>query len=1625
MSEQKITIYEVIDDIRETSSDEREKGERFERAIRFYFLNDPLWSNRFSNVWMWKDAPTKKGADYGIDLVAQDAEDGSYWAIQCKCYSDGSVLDYKTVSTFFGATGITDTYKHNMLVTTNVIYSSNLEKVTKDWNTVRLNTDEIAESDMDFRPFLENTSPKNRYFYPILDHQREMIDLCIRGFEEHDRGKLTMACGTGKTFTALRLSEELCGKGAFILYLAPSIALVSQSMRSWANQALWPMSVAVVCSDKKASSTQEDVWENSLTDIPYPATTDPEDLFKQINSTNNSKGLTVIFSTYQSIQVVSDAQKMGLRDFDLIICDEAHRTTGATSVGKSTVDESEYVKVHDNSIVSSKRRLYMTATEKIYGDKVIKQARVDDYVVSSMDDESVYGPVFGHISFGRAVEEHLLSDYKVIALTVSEDAVSTAYQRAMHEESGKGFDIPEAAKIIGVWKGLANQGSFDGKPLHNAVAFCNTIAESKRICDYFMKVVNAYKETEEDEQSNLSCELQHVDGGMDAVTRKVKLDWLSRQEDNENETPTCHILSNARCLAEGVDVPSLDAVLFLQPKKSEIDIVQAVGRVMRRFEGKEYGYIILPVIIPSGMSEKEALDSSDSFAIVWKVLQALRSHDERLEARINAIPYDHNSVVKVVPAITKPTPDTDDEPVSRERHQMDLYELQRSLEDAVNAQLLKKVGTRVYWDEWAKSIAVIAQKQIERITSVVSNDSSAHTEFMKFLQGLRDSLNNSITEEAAIEMLAQHIITLPVFEALFAGDGFASSNPVSLAMNSMVNTLQDYNLNVSPDEQRELNDLYESVRIRAKAIRTDAGRQSVIKDLYEKFFSQAFKATSDSMGIVYTPNEVVSFMLHITDRLLKREFKRGLGDKDVHILDPFTGTGSYPVALLEDKDLISDEQLENKYRKELHANEIVLLAYYIASINIEHAYHSRHNGTYEPFQGGVLTDTFQMDEENDALDIDTFIDNSDRILEQQKTPIHVIISNPPWSIGQENANDNNQNQDYPTLDARISETYVARGVATLNKNSYNSYIRAFRWASDRIGTNGIITYITDGGWIDTKAMSGFRKSIADEFNYIYVFNLRGNQRTQGEQSKKEGGKIFGSGSRQPAAITVLVKNSSLSEKGIIKYYDIGEYLTREEKLSIVRNNINSISFDWETITPDEHGDWLNKRNSLWNTFIPVGLEKHKKPMGLFETYGAGVVSNRDWWVFNFSSSKVLTNISRMISNYNAESNRYYNDPNHGNDIASYVVKDPRMISWTRGLLGKAKRHDIINFDPDCLVQAMYRPFCKMYYYYNNDVNELIGKQAEFFPLHCSIENYVMAIGGINANYPFSVLMYNRIPSLNPYGGNSECLPLYWIKQTPGGAFKKHYAITDEALTVFQNEYPNCFEYDQASDTKKGIVYHHKIRSKENGGINITKEDIFFYVYGVLHSEEFRTLFSADLQKGLTRIPLVGDNNTFRAFSEAGRRLAEIHVNYESVDRWPVIEIGDIDNPGLIKKMKWGKKKDNSTNKKVNDYSVLIINENLTIKNIPEAIQNYVINGKSAIGWLIDRYQIRTDKDTGITNDPNDFSDDPRYIVDLVEKIITVSMNTLSLVSTLPKLNIRKPSAEWPEAWCIESKEDDE
>ena len=1599
------TVYDAISFIRGTAISERDKGTKFERLTRFFLKNDPLWQSRLSEVWMWGNAPTNDGADIGIDLVAQDRRDGSYWAIQCKCLDDEVTLDYPSVATFYGKTGINGTYPHTMIVTTASSFSNHLDTVAENWSTVRIFTEDMAESDIDFQDWIEGKTSTIRVLKEPRPHQREAIDDCLKKFELYDRGQLIMACGTGKTITSLRLTEELLHQkkvdNGRVLFLAPSIALVGQTMREWANQSKKPITCAVVCSDTKASSVDEDLWESSLKDLPFPASTDPSVLFSQMRK-NQPDTLSVIFSTYQSIQVVADAQAMGLPDFDIIICDEAHRTTGMADQNKPE-ETSEFVKVHDNSIIHGKKRLYMTATPKIYGDRAIRQANADSYIVSSMDDESVFGPEFHHLSFGRAIDENLLTDYKVIALTIPKDVVSEVYQRAMAAETGK-FDITESARIIGCWKGLMDQGESTGIHLKNAVAFCSTIAESKHMAEHFQKTVDTYIEYEKEqgkEFPNFHCKIEHVDGSMDSNLRRERVQWLENVETGEGAS--CRILSNARCLAEGVDVPNLDAVIFLQPKKSKVDITQAIGRVMRKFEGKQYGYIILPIVIPAGMTAEQALDDNETYAVIWDVLKALRSHDERLDARINAIPYDKSKAKPIIHVADgfqsngkkKATSEPGDEVV---QHQTDFLGTfaDNKLQEAVNALIVKKCGTKVYWDAWAKDIAEIAKRHILRIGEIINNDLTAQTEFKKFVRGLRDSLNESIGEDQAIEMLAQHIITLPVFEALFGGADFAGSNPVSVAMEKMLAILRTHTLETVV-EQRELRELYASVRMRAEGIHTDGGRQAVIKDLYESFFKEAFKATSEKMGIVYTPNPVVDYILHATDRLLFKEFGQHLCDQDVHILDAFTGTGTFIVNLINNKQLMPDDKLPYKYAHEIHCNEIMLLAYYIASINIEHAYHARIGGDYQSFPGAVLTDTFQMYEEDDPLDVDMFIDNSERILKQMETPIHVLIGNPPWSAKQTSANDNNANESYPTLDRRIANSYALKTQATNKSALYDSYIRAFRWASDRIGKKGIISFVTNGGWLRRDSFNGFRKCLNDEFTTIYIFDLRGNALISGEQRRKEKDNVFGQGTRTPVVITMLVKNPDSSEKHIF-YHDIGDYLSRDEKLSIIRSSCEKEQFNWITLDPDIHGDWLDQRNNSWYKFAPIGIDNRicNGNCGLFACYSRGMETDRDTWVYNYATSVLEKNVKITIAFYDSERIRWLMEHKGQEKIEDFLHYDTSSVSWTRTLRNKIKSNTIIPYNKDSFRTTLYRPYCKMHSYMDKGLVDYPGQMNEFFPGGISYKNQAIVIPG-KGNSRFGCIVVDGLVDVNCMSAGAQCFPLYWYEKPDSGRLIRHDAITDEALDFFRKVYPAGMNG----------------RLIKDGGPEIRKEDIFYYVYGILHSPEYQKRFEANLKKELPRIPLAAD---FSAFSIAGRALANLHINYESVEPYVLDYSGNIDNPGPVEKMRWGKKKNPITGKMEDDKTVLVYNSNLTYRGIPETIQRYVVNGRTPLEWMIDRYQIKTDKASGIINNPNDYSDDPSYISTLIRRLVAVSVETMQIVDAMLSLSEKDCYTDFPEMW---------
>ncbi len=1626
-------IRDLLSRYRAGAKTEREKGTYFERLCIEFLKHDPEMAQQYEDAWTfqeWAEGRGIKQSDTGIDLVAKLRDDEGFCAVQCKFYRADHHIQKSDIDSFFTASGKNPFTRRLIIDTTEVAWSRNAEDALDGQNisTTRIAMERLEQSPIDWRAYLADDeivlAPKKQ----LRDDQREALEAVRDGLAEADRGKLIMACGTGKTFTSLKIAEDLAGPGKYVLFLVPSLALMSQTVREWSLDTTTALRAFAVCSDAqvgKRNKGNDDIGDIDVHDLAHPATTDPARLAVKAKAPAPDE-MTVVFSTYQSIQVISNAQKLhGFPEFDLIICDEAHRTTGATFDGD---DESNFVRVHNQDFIAGRKRVYMTATPRIFGDTARSKAKEISAELASMDDPALYGETLFQRSFGWAVQHDLLTDYKVIVLAVDEALVSTSIQNRLKDDDNA-LKLDDATKIVGCYKALTKADlsadvATDTGHMRRALAFCRDIASSKLVRDEFAAVVDEYlASANAGEEPPLGCEVHHVDGTFNAKTRTRELEWLKA----EHEDHSCRILSNARCLSEGVDVPALDAIMFLHPRKSQIDVVQSVGRVMRRAPGKKMGYVILPVGIPAGVEPEEALNNNEKYKVVWQILNALRAHDERFDATINKMDLgvDVSDQIEVI-AVSDRLPtksakgpkklglgdgdgsSADDDRDGSSQPVEGKEQLAFTLDEftsAIRAKIVKKCGRRDYWEDWAGDIAKIAQTHITRITAIVQQpDSKERTAFERFLAEIRDDLNESISEADAIEMLAQHLITRPVFEALFEGYSFTQNNPVSVAMEEVLTALEEQNLG---KEAESLERFYASVRVRAAGVDNAAGKQRIVVELYDKFFRNAFPRMTERLGIVYTPVEVVDFIIHSVNDVLKAEFGQTLGSRGVHILDPFTGTGTFITRLLQ-SGLIQPEQLAHKYAHEIHANEIVLLAYYIAAINIEAVYHTISGGDYKPFEGICLTDTFQLYEQERDLISDLMADNSTRRTRQKALDIRVIVGNPPYSSGQTSANDNAANVSYPKLDGRIRQTYAHRSRATLKNSLYDSYIRAIRWASDRIGDAGVVAYVSNAGWIDGNSTDGLRKCLADEFSSVHIFHLRGNQRTSGDRSKREGGKIFGGGSRAPVAIMLLVKNPDSPTHGQIHFHDVGEYLTREEKLAAVERfgSMSGIqkSGGWKSIVPDEHGDWLGQRDSSFEAFFSLGDKKGGKSV-MFERYSGGVSTGRDAWVYNASREEVIANMDRMISTYNSDADRFsavYGESSRQEKIdavESFVESDAGRISWTRTLKGdvvKGKRHTL---DSDCLAPVAYRPFMRSWLYYSRSLNEMVLQMPRIFPLDApTVENRIISVPAPGNVTPFSTLMTNSICdlSITAAKAGTQCFPLYiygddapsdnrqgvMLREEEAGRQRRD-AITDEAVKHFQGAYP---------------------------GEVMTKEDLFYYTYGILHSPTYRESYADNLSKELPRIPAVKGVESFRAFVEAGRKLGDLHVGYESVEPYPVTivqgdaRLANIPNPEVfyrVEQMKFAGKRPKL------DKTTVIYNANITMTGIPLDAYEYVVNGKSALEWVMERQCVKTDKASGIVNDANRYAietvGDPAYPLLLFQRMITVSLDTMEIVRSLPPL----------------------
>ena len=1574
----------------------RDMGTAFEDLCRAFLTHDPVQALEFEDVRPFADWAKTHGvdaSDTGVDLVAKLRNADGYAAIQCKFRQTGSTVSHGEIASFIAGSGHQEFQRRILIDTTGRAWSPKAENTLRNQTVPvnRIGLHDLKTSPIDWAQYVASGGtivrepPKT-----ARKHQQAAIDSALAHFTKPDtRGKLFMACGTGKTLVGLRVAEALAGHGGSVLVLVPSLALLSQTLQAWLADATIDIRAFAVCSDSQTGRPRrrkDDTADMDHLDLVYPATTSAGDLAKHAIPTAPDR-MTVVFATYQSSAVLEAAQRdHGLPAFDLAIADEAHRTAGALIPDE---DPSPFVRIHDKDRIRAHHRLYMTATPKVYAASARDRAGKLATTLCSMDDEDRYGPVLHETRFGDAVEEGLLADYRVIVLTVPEALAAQVTLRNFAE--GESLTIDEQGRMIGCLRALAKTDAdqfpeADRAPMRRAIAFCNFIDSSKQLEQRISDVAAGYADFTGDHAAP-SVSARHVDGTYNAAARAEALAFLDDTPDHETR-----ILTNARCLTEGVDVPALDGILFMHPRKSQIEVVQAVGRVMRTAPGKQLGYVILPVVVPSTGTAEQALDDNDRWQTVWQMLNAIRSHDERFEGMLNRLemgdPGNRIAIIALAdwkpPAtgnsIDRPAPDPDANGLTPTTPQQGTL-LFEGLPEAIRTKIVEKCGNRRYWEEWADDVARIARAHIERIRAIVDLGEAEREVFQEFLTELRDDLNPDVSQDDAIEMLAQHMVTKPVFDALFGDAAAARRNTVSQGMQTVLDVLEPQGLD---RETENLDDFYASVRRRVEGAGTAEARQRIVVELYDKFFGKAFPRMAQRLGIVYTPVEIVDFILHSVQHVLREEFGATLGDSGVHVLDPFTGTGTFITRLMQ-SGILSREDILRKYggderTPELHANEIVLLAYYIASVNIETAFQGTTRAEYQPFDGICLTDTFAMAERDDLIAA-IFPHNSRRRDRQNRLDIRVIVGNPPWSAGQRSSADDNPNVSYPAIEARVAETYAARSTATLKNSLYDTYKMAIRWASDRIGASGVMAFVTNGSWIEGNVDSGIRACLAEEFTSIHVVNLRGNQRTQGERSRREGGKVFGQGSRAPVAITVLVRNPEDERDGCrIRYHDIGDYLTREQKLSALTEAGSIAGVDgWQAITPDGHHDWIGQRDEAFAALYPIGSKETKAGRrpgdGIYQLYSRGLATSRDAYLYNFSREACARNGQRVVEEYLSGLQEWTDPQESQADLDAIVRRHSSGVRWDRELRNNLRRRKATTYSAANIWSIPYRPFIKQQCYVDYVLVNNKYQMDSIFPSADS-DNRVICVPGVGSTKPFSALIVNAMPDLELIS-KGQCFPRYRYPR----AADEQQALPDETLARTR--------IDNVSDTAL-VAFRQHYRDDA-----ITKDAIFDYVYGVLHAPDYRERFANDLAKELPRIPMAPN---FLAFAEAGQALARLHLEYETCDEHRLKTEVKPHDP-QPEHFRIGSRKMRFADK---EKTTLIVNDHVRLSGIPAEAHRYVVNGRTPLEWFIDRYRIRPpDKQSGIVNDPNGWFANPRDLIAAIRRIVHVSVETTRIVEALP------------------------
>ena len=1382
------------------------QGRRFERLVQAALRAHPgeYGRERFAEVWLWGEWPERVargyGQDIGIDIVARQtpAYGGGLCAVQCKFYE--REVPTGGVDKFLAASGTADFASRLLVATARVSKNGMIKARRAEPRCEVLHTSEMDRWVDDWREYIE--TPDRLEIPPAPKHelygfQEEAVRSIADGFLDADRGQLILPCGTGKSLVALRAAERVAGRGGRVLYLVPSIALIGQTMREWSRQREMPLRYLGVCSDPTAgrkASKKADV-AGDLTELAIPVTTDAEKLAAEFARPAPDDAMQVVFSTYQSSFQISAAQEQagGRAVFDLIICDEAHRTTGIEPSSEG-LGASPFRIVHDDRRIRGRKRLYMTATPRVFTARQRKKIDAPDFEGDSysMDEPGTFGKRFYEMEFSEAVDGEYLTDYEVLVITATEEAylqslanVGLSHEVLVHEDTNLALD--DAVKLAGCWDALASPATTEvqpgrypgqvfpggGEPARSAIAFTNLVRTSETVALVWAKVVDAMARQRAAAGGNggggtnpphLRLDVDHIDGSTPAAERTDLLEKLrGRAGQTADGRPVCRVLSNARVLTEGVDVPSLDAVIFLNSRSSTVDITQAVGRAMRKAPGKQKGYIVIPVVVPDGASPQEMLGASD-FKTVWEVVRALRSHDSRMEYYVsNSSAWMRNAPLR----ISSYGRDAD----AGEYEQRISQQLQLQLRQEIASKVVDTIGDKQMYPRWGKRAADICRQVQTRVNHLISGGGAAQTAFRRFLKGIRHSIGGHVTHEQAQEMIAQHAVTIPVFEVMLAGSGFAEQNPVSQEIELLLGTFRE--LGVSFEEElRPLTRAYRQMEAAFEGAVTGAEKVDILREIYNGFFKEAMENIVKRVGIVYTPVQIVDFMVRSAAAICQKEFGRSIGSENLHILDPFAGTGSYLARLIEMKDengnyLIAPDDLDRKYKEELHANELILLAYYIAAIKIEEAKHSRdaeHHDVdvnYQPYMKICLSDTFLTSPDQEEFDI--FSQNVKGRREQDSTPMTVILANPPWSAGQKSTGDDNPNLIYPAISDRVSETYGVRHREVagrgIGKAAGNLYVKAIRWCSDRVLPSeqrvdlpAIIGLVHPNSLTDGTSLAGVRAGLRDEFTDIYVINLRGNAYKSGEEFRQEGDKIFGGGSRNGVQITFLVRNpdKDLKRPATIRYAAVPECMSLDQKFQWLASLDDITSSTLEEIPINPKHDWINISDGSFEEMLSVCDTDDTKVNTAVRSHALGVTAACDVYLYSFSRQKLIDKVLLFIESYDDTLALIENYPNIYN-LKDMTVNDKLdVIKWTHRLKSSLRQGQRIEFDESRIREVLYRPFTKLWLYEDDRILASVKTVSAMFPRDAEVESYAVT-GGSNNSSPESLTASDVLPDLNSVG----------------------------------------------------------------------------------------------------------------------------------------------------------------------------------------------------------------------------------------------------------------------------------